>query len=63
MLDKAKRFLKIIQVKNKQKSIAKQYQRDGLTDEVLEDQVKLNCEKRKHDIVDEDELVYEEFVQ
>ena len=63
MLDKAKKFLKSIQLKNKQKSIAKQFQKDGLTDELLEAQVKLNQERHKHDIPDESEFVYREFVQ
>lgn len=63
MLDKAKKFLKIIQIKNKQKAINKQFEKDGLTDELLEAQVKLNQERHKYDIPDESEFVYGEFVQ
>lgn len=63
MLDKAKRFLKSIQLKNKQKNIEKRIAKEGLTDELLEAQVKLNQERNKHDIPDESEFVYGEFVQ
>lgn len=63
MLDKAKKFLKIIQIKNKQKVINKQFEKEGLTDEVLEAQIELNKERNLHDIPDESEFVYEKFVQ
>ncbi len=63
MLDKAKKFLKIIQIKNKQKAINKQFEKDGLTDEVLEAQIELNKERNTYDIPDENELVYEQYVQ
>ena len=63
MLDKAKKFLKIIQLKNKQKDIEKRIAKEGLTDELLEAQVKLNQERHKHDIPDESEFVYGDFVQ
>jgi len=63
MLDKTKRFLKKIQLKNKQRHIEKQYNEQGLTDEVLEAQVQLNIERNKYDIPDSSNFVYEEFVQ
>lgn len=63
MLDKAKKFLKIIQIKNKQKAINKKFEKEGLTDELLEAQVKLNQKRHKHDIPDEAEFVYGEYVQ
>lgn len=63
MLDKAKKFLKIIQLKNKQKAITKKYSEEGLTDEVLNAQVELNEKRNKYDIPDDTEFVYEEFVQ
>ena len=63
MLDKAKKFLKIIQLKNKQNAISKQFEKDGLTDEVLEAQIELNSERNACDVPDESEFVYEDFVQ
>lgn len=63
MLDKAKKFLKIIQVKNKQKVINKQYEEEGLTEEVLEAQAEINAMRHEYDIVDESEVVYENYVQ
>ena len=35
----------------------------GFTDEVLEKQVAINEERHKHDIPDESEFLFEEFVQ
>lgn len=40
------------------------YERDGLTDEVLENQIKINEYRNKYDITDENEIVNDEgFVQ
>ncbi len=63
MLDKAKKFLKTIQIKNKQKVINKQFEKEGLTDEVLEAQIRLNSERNEYDIPDESEFVYEKYIQ
>ena len=63
MLDKVKKFLQVIQLKNKQRYIEKKYAEHGLTDEVLEAQVQLNIERNKQDIPDSSNFVYEDFVQ
>ena len=63
MIDKAKKYLHHIQAKNKQKAINKEYQEHGLTDKILEDQVKLNVFRNFHDIPDEDHIVHKDFVQ
>lgn len=63
MLDKAKLYLKVIQLKNKQRAIDKKYERDGLTDEVLDAQVELNRLRNELDIPDSKNFVYEKFVQ
>lgn len=63
MLDKAKLYLKVIQLKNKQRAIDKKYERDGLTDEVLDAQVELNMLRNELDIPDSKNFVYEKFVQ
>ena len=39
------------------------YQKEGLTDEVLEKQVEINTLRNEYDITDTSELVYKEFVQ
>ena len=46
---KAKRFLHKIQAKNRQRAINKKYEKHGLTDEVLEEQVKLNTFRNLYD--------------
>ena len=63
MLDASKRFLHKIQLKNEQRVINKQYEEEGLTDDVLEKQVKLNQKRHELDLHDENEFVYENFVQ
>lgn len=63
MMDKAKRFLKIIQIKNKQRIVDKKYEKEGLSDEVLEAQIEINALRREHDIPDSNNFVYEEYVQ
>ena len=63
MMDKAKRFLKIIQIKNKQRIVDKKYEKEGLSDEVLEAQIEVNALRREHDIPDSNNFVYEEYVQ
>jgi len=63
MMDKAKRFLKIIQIKNKQRIVDKKYEKEGLSDEVLEAQIEVNALRHEHDIPDSNNFVYEEYVQ
>ena len=63
MLDKGKRFLKTIQLKNKQRAVNKKFEEEGFTDEVLEAQIEINRERNKHDIPDQDKFVYENYVQ
>lgn len=47
----------------KQEAINKKYEQEGLTDEVLEEQVKLNQLRNKLDIPDSTKRIYENFVQ
>lgn len=63
MMDKAKRFLKIIQIKNKQRIVDKKYEKEGLSDEVLEAQIEINKLRHEHDIPDSNNFVYEKYVQ
>ena len=63
MMEKAKRYLKNIQLKNKQRAINKQFEREGLTDDVLKKQVELNTLRHELNIPDSNLFVYENFVQ
>ena len=47
----------------KQKEVDELYKKEGLTDEVLDKQIAINKLRHAHDITDESELVYENFVQ
>lgn len=63
MFDKAKRYYHHIQLKNKQRVIDKQFEKEGLTDDVLAKQVEVNTMRNELDIPDKNEFIYEEFVQ
>lgn len=56
-------FIKKIQVKNKQRSINKRYEKEGLSDALLEEQIEVNKIRNEFNIPDESEFIYEEFVQ
>lgn len=46
-----------------QRYIDKKYEKHGLTDEILKQQIKLNQLKYKHNIIDPNEVVYDNYVQ
>ena len=62
-MNKLSKFVKRVQFRNRQRKINKQYEKEGLTDEVLDAQVKWNIERHKHDISDRTERVYKNYVQ
>ncbi len=62
MVDKSK-YLHKIQLKNKQRIINKQFEKEGLTDEVLKQQIEVNQKRHELDLPDDDEFVFEDFVQ
>ena len=51
------------QLSQLQKEINREFELHGITDELLEKQVKLNQLRYKHDIVDEGEVIYDGYVQ
>ncbi len=63
MFDKAERYLKKIQLKNRQRVIDKKYKKEGLTDEILEKQVELNQLRHELDISDSSKKIYDNYVQ
>ena len=62
-MDENERYRLELHIKNQQRDINKRYVEEGLTDEILDQQIKLNKLRNEHDIVDESEIVYEDFVQ
>lgn len=63
MLDKVKLFLHKIQLKNKQRIVKDKFEKEGFTDEVLEQQVEINTLRRELDLPDDSEFIHGEFVQ
>lgn len=60
---KAKKFLKSIQLKNRQRAVDKKFDEEGLTDEVLNEQLEINQLRHQYDISDKSNRVYKNFVQ
>lgn len=52
-----KEFLEKIHLKNKQRYINKMMEEEGLTDEILSEQIKLNRERHNKNICDSKEYV------
>ena len=50
-------------INREQKKIKEKIEKEGLTDELLERQVKLNQKRNKHNISDKSKRAYKEFVQ
>lgn len=63
ILTKLERFLKEISLNNRQRKINKDYEKNGLTDSVLEAQVQVNTERHELDIPDKTELNSDGFSQ
>ena len=62
MLD-INKFIKKVQLKNKQRSLDKRFEEEGLTDEILEEQIEVNKVRNEFNIPDEKEFIYENWVQ
>lgn len=56
-------FIKDINLKNRQRQINKQFEKEGLSDDVLDKQVALNMERHKLDKHDGSKKVFEDYVQ
>ena len=67
MLQKVKRWFNKLTKEKKlaemQKEIDTEYEKNGLTDEVLEKQVEMNTLRNKLDIPDANNIVYDKYVQ
>ena len=63
MLDKIFKVYKKYNLRNRQRKINKDYKENGLTPEILEEQIAINIERHEHDIVDESEIIYDGYVQ
>ena len=63
MKDKATHYLHRISIKNKQREINKKFERNGLSTELLLEQLELNKKKNKLNISDDNNRTYENYVQ
>ena len=63
MIDKVKKVYYTVNVKNRQRKINKDFKENGLSDELLEEQISINHLKHEHDIVLDEDKIHENFIQ
>lgn len=63
MMDKIKKVYYTVNVKNRQRKVNKDFKENGLSDELLEEQISINQLKHEHDIVLKEDKIYEDYVQ
>ena len=61
--EKIERIKLIKELDKEQEEINKQYEKEGLTDEVLDRQIAINEKRHKENITDPKELIYKNFAQ
>lgn len=59
----ASKFLKRVNLRNRQRKATEMYKKEGLTESVIGLQLQINKERHENDIEDENERIYKEFVQ
>lgn len=59
----ASKFLKRVNLRNRQRKVTEMYKKEGLTESVIGLQLQINKERHENDIEDENERIYKEFVQ
>lgn len=63
MIDKVKKVYYTVNVKNRQRKVNKDFKENGLSDELLEEQISINQLKHEHDIVLDEDKIHENFIQ
>ena len=63
MMDKIKKVYYTVNVKNRQRKVNKDFKENGLSDELLEEQIPINQLKHEHDIVLDEDKIHENFIQ
>ena len=63
MMDKIKKVYYTVNVKNRQRKVNKDFKENGLSDELLEEQISINQLKHEQDIVLDEEKIHENFIQ
>lgn len=52
-----------VHLRNEQRVLNRKYEKEGLTNEILDKQIEINKRRHELDIADESKRVYENFVQ
>ncbi len=63
MLEKIKRVYHEVHIRNRQRAVERKCAREGLTDEVLDEQVAINRLRNMHDVPDKSNFLFEDYVQ
>ena len=62
-MDDDERYIENLRLQSRQKQINKMFEEEGLTDEILKDQIELNKRRHELDIHDPTEEIDDNFVQ
>lgn len=57
------KFIDKIKLAIQQKMVSREFNKNGLTDDVLDKQIAINKKRHELNIPDSNEMIYEEFVQ
>ena len=63
-MDNVEKTKLIVHIRNRQRVLNRKYKEEGLTDEILDEQIELNKLRHEHDIRDDfEESLHEDYVQ
>lgn len=62
-MDDDERYIEDLRLQSRQKQINKMFEEEGLTDEILKEQIELNKRRHELDIHDPNEEIDDNFVQ
>jgi len=57
------KYIESLRLQNKQQAVNEMFEEEGLTDEILIEQVELNKKRHECDVHDPNEETYEKYVQ
>lgn len=62
-MENDEKYIEDLRLQSKQKQVNEMFEEEGLTDEILKEQLEINRKRNELDIHDPNETVYDDFVQ
>lgn len=63
MMEPDEKYIEDLRLQNRQRYVNKMFEEEGLTDRVLNEQIKINQKRNELNIHDPNEVIEDEFVQ